>query len=792
MERAARAFKSGGPPPNWNPSAGGAQASRQQAAQAQTAATAATAAAAAAVGQAVGAVAGTAAAPLVQIPGQPRGRAATPGSGPALLGPPTAGGGGGGAVMPYIYQGTIIPPSVAGGAAAAWAGGQTINGTATYPGGAGGGGGGGPQGPGASPPYGPYGPRVNVGARGVGAYTGGAGGGGGGQIPLNLPPNPTPGYQYTPGRSPMAGIQGLSMSGGLLDYAGYQWFKENWEKAAHFRAEQAALTAQGFTPEETSRAGQLAMGLQQKVGAIDPQAALHLIDKLMNVTQDKSVALNEKLLEQYAKTSVVLSAYGHGDTLKELDSAIRAGEFRGVLSHEGKDGKQEIDIAGLTQFLRQLEAMNAVSGGDINPSKMLANLRSSGVAGTLTSSDEMTRQMAMIIASGQFKAGSMSEAAANMLIRMGIIKGGGTAKHNPYLEKSGVGAFIMHPGAMPPGMTEMARSDPSLFIMQHLLPKIQGEIRKTYGSRYDLADEKGKLGYEAAFASSIASRMGGGVEMVEVIRNTLLMQRDLEAVKGALGRDLYANQAQNNPLFVSKSLGAANQAMGITLGEATMKPATDALNLLVGVLNNITAWAHDHGPETKLGLEMLAGGLVALGAAGIVGLATTMGGLTGAFMALGAATIYITDKVQGLDRYLHTAFGGLIGTSEENAKAQQSIKEHGVQLPWWAPMPAGPGGRADAPSWFKSLNPFSSAAAAPGAAPTAQERSVAPTGVFGSDKGSASNPVNVIVQNQISEAGIARGVSSSQARQFNRPPAGVSGPDPRVDPLGMFQGMVGP
>jgi hypothetical protein len=32
----------------------------------------------------------------------------------------------------------------------------------------------------------------------------------------------------------------------------------------------------------------------------------------------------------------------------------------------------------------------------------------------------------------------MSEAAANLLINMGIIRGGGDARHNPYLAKSGI------------------------------------------------------------------------------------------------------------------------------------------------------------------------------------------------------------------------------------------------------------------------------------------------------------------------------------------------------------------
>jgi hypothetical protein len=71
-------------------------------------------------------------------------------------------------------------------------------------------------------------------------------------------------------------------------------------------------------------------------------------------------------------------------------------------------------------------------------------------------------------------------------------------------------------------------------------------------------------------------------------------------------------------------------------------------------------------------------------------------------------------------------------------------------------------------------------------------RSLVGPGTSVSAGSSATNPLNVFVTNQITEQSITRGVSSSQAKMFNRPPAGISGPDPRVDPLGTFQGMVTP
>jgi hypothetical protein len=75
----------------------------------------------------------------------------------------------------------------------------------------------------------------------------------------------------------------------------------------------------------------------------------------------------------------------------------------------------------------------------------------SGGSGAFISNDELIRSMALQIAPGspragtvlqgfeqQCAAGCVSEAAANLLIKTGIIHGGGDARHNPYLAKSGI------------------------------------------------------------------------------------------------------------------------------------------------------------------------------------------------------------------------------------------------------------------------------------------------------------------------------------------------------------------
>lgn len=728
---------------------------------------------------------------LVPAPYQPsRGRYGDSGSGPTIA-------------LPYSSSSRSLVPSYPSGT-------EALEGEIIPPG---------PRAYSGGPPAGPYGPTINgtywyphAGGPTWGGGAGGGGGGGAGGVPAaspgggalvpTMPPLNAPwlSHTYVPGK-PLGSLDDFNGMAMLPDIAGFAWMKENWQRGAEFEAEQSHLAAQGFSAAQVAQAGDEALQVSRDVGAISPLASLHLINKLMNVTQDRDVALNKDLLEQYAKASVVLSSYGHGGELHELDAAVRAGEFRGVLTHTGKDGRQEIDVAGLTEFLNRILAMASVSGGDIGPSKVLQFLRSAGAAGTITTPEELTRAMALQIALGsskagsslqgfeqQFTAGRMSEAAANLLIQMGIIQGGGDARHNPHLAKMGIGQFMMKPGAMPAGLQEEAAKNPSLFIMQELLPKFQQMLTQVYGDRYTKGDEKTRLMYESAIASQVASRIPGGVEMTEVIRNILLMQRDVAATEAALKRDQYAIQMGQNPEMQARSLGASYQGLQTVLGVSTIQVAAKGLGDLTGALNDLAKWCEAHAGATKVGMEMLAGALVALGAVGIVALASSFGGLTGALMALGAATAAGTHFFTWLDQELHRLFSWVHspltaaidavtgGKSENSDQILKDIHKNGVVVPWWFPLPTPAGGR-------REPFPFSFGASA-AAAPTA--------GNMGNSgpKGTHDDPVVVHVQNQPSPSDIARGVSGWQATKANKPPTGYTGTDNRVDPFGTFAGMI--
>jgi hypothetical protein len=187
---------------------------------------------------------------------------------------------------------------------------------------------------------------------------------------------------------------------------------------------------------------------------------------------------------------------------------------------------------------------------------------------------------------------------------------------------------------------------------------------------------------------------------------------------------------------------------------------------------------------------------VALGAVGIIALAGTLGGLTGVFAGLGAATAVAVEGVKALDMWLHKTFGGIIGSSADVEKTQKSMKEHGVVLPWWAPLPAFGGvTREERPGWAKwsdwlGTTPANgSTASAPGASkPSAPMASTMPSG----PKGTQEDPFIVHVQNQPTGDDLARGVAGNIAGKMNRAPSGYTGSDMRIDPLQGFYGMVSP
>lgn len=636
---------------------------------------------------------------------------------------------------------------------------------------------------------------------------GGVGGGGmppaGGGTPLLGGPQPPPfagGTLNSPwGRYPaMPGLNGLAV---IPSWMGGDFLKGVFERTAAFDAVRAGLLAQGFTVEQANEAADAAFSTQRSTIGTSALGNIDLVSKLMAVVQDPNEAI--KLMPEFARLGVVLNATGHGAEGTELMDAIRAGEFRGVLTKKNPlTGQNEVNSEGLSRFLQEIVATNILSHGQVGPAQILQFLRSAGSAGALIDDKELfARTVALQMAMGsgragrslqgfeqQFAAGRMSEATANLLIEMGIIQGGGTAKTNRFLRKNGIGQFLMMPGAMSQDMQLEAFNSPVAFTMEHLFPRLKAFLYKNYGTAYDNADDKTRLQYETAMATQLASRIPGGTELAEIIRNVLIIGRDTGAFDKAMGRDAYDIALRNNPQLREAAFGASWNAFETSLGQTAMPQAIHALDGLTQDLNALSVWSSQHAEATRIGLEGLTGAVLGLGAAGVIAILGTLGGTTGLLAGVGAGLVIFFNKLTDIQRWLHNHLPSGWYPDPDDDKQMR---------PWRYPPPGGKPVNPNAypnPDFSPGHSDIQHYYTAPNGVPTMgplfgpQSQSYAPTG-GASAGGASSGPVPVVVTNG---RDLIRGVSDGQAGLLNRPQSGYSGSDPLIDPSAAFYGTTPP
>jgi len=618
---------------------------------------------------------------------------------------------------------------------------------------------------------------------------------------------------------PGGGSLTRGMAAAIPAWMGGEFLKGVWERAASFDAIKSGLLAQGFSAAQVAEAEKLSYTTQRGVVGTSVQGNIDLVSKLMAVVQDPEEAI--KLMPQYAKLGVLLNATGHGGEGEDIMDAIRAGEFRGVLTKKNPvTGQNEVNTEGLTKFIQEMVATNILSHGQIGPRQVLQFLRSAGSAGALINDEELfarTVSLQMAMGSGragrslqgfeqQFTAGRMSEATANLLIEMGIIRGGGSAKNNPYLKKAGLGQFLMLPDAMGSDAFEEAMNSPTAFTMHRLFPKLQEMLHKRFGKSYDQADDRTKLGMETAMATQIASRIPGGTELSEIIRNVLIIGRDIGAFGKAMDRDAYDIALQNNPMLRQAAFENSITAFETALGNSAMVPAIHALDSLTGALNGLTDWAQKNPTVAKMALEGLAGAVIALGTGAALAALTALGGTVGLLAGVGAGAVVLADGMEKLEKKLQAMFPWLFTQDQKNGKAGLPGDDT-VWVPWWTPLPEGGRMRRLPPPW---ANPDPRHYPYPMAMPDEggfgpQVSSTAPNGVprpgplFGGQSfappagatgsGGGNGPLPVYLTNP---GDLTRGIASGIANATNRPPAGYTGVDPWIDPSTAYFGVVSP
>lgn len=308
---------------------------------------------------------------------------------------------------------------------------------------------------------------------------------------------------------------------------------------------------------------------------------------------------------------------------------------------------------------------------------------------------------------------------------------------------------------------------------------------------------------EMAQRSTIAGLWG------DVYRNYFPAQKEGRNI-AAQDPDMQGHFMKEDPMAQILVFRAAENELMVTLGELLKGPAIEWLKKLTTGLHGIVDFMDAHpksaeefvrvaaevaigmkilggvamaaffiGPVLKMvgGIAMLGGGLAKLalalipfeaGGAALAGLAGLEAGAAGLAAAAGGGaakggvlkSIMWGGPVAAVGAATYGAFQGARMSGEdiakhgENGEIPMMMDEFGHAIGYYKPN------RPTADSLVSQTS--------------------------GGPKGTQEDPFVVHVQNQISESGIARGVSSNQSSKMNRPPSGYTGSDVRMDALSLY------
>ena len=535
----------------------------------------------------------------------------------------------------------------------------------------------------------------------------------------------------------------------------------------------ANLRAQGFSQEQAKQAYKEAFDIQGNVRGSDVMGNLRLLADLKATTQSASESL--ELLPAFAKLQVDLGRFGRAGE-GELIASIKGAEEKGAIGKvDPRTGKFVVDEKSLTGYLNAQLAAVAITRGQVDPEMLLQFQRNlNWVAPNLSDEQLIARNLAAIQAMGasragrglfaleqQWGAGQMAQAAVDMAIGFGLIKGGGTAKTNPNIKAKGFGTYVVMPEGWAPGVSDMLRTDPQGFALKYLLPHLDTYLQKNIPG-FDKLSAPQKAFEEIKLGSAISSRDPARAYLGELIQLRGLIERDTQAYEDAMKRPLDSLLTTNNGQVDLQAFTASMQAFQIAVSGPAIQQVIGTLNGVTGSLNGLGTWANQHATATAYGMSALEGAVIGLGAGAGLAALLALGGPGGAIAAIGLGVGLALPALREFSTYLAKAFPGTFGP-EITKKMQQ------------APPPL-----------FTGLVGVGVDGNAPGAA-TSQPH--AP--VLGA--GGASVPVHItggnVNANVTNPGDLTTGIAGGLSRSSLDPPTGVTGHDFRIDPMSIWKGQ---
>ncbi len=545
---------------------------------------------------------------------------------------------------------------------------------------------------GAAPPSAPPGwqwhPNFGNGAGGAATPPADGGGGSGGGLvpsgagPLGAPNGPGPrGPINLPPLPPMPGAnppinwptrQGLMHNGaeaGILAFGGYEMAKHIMDPAMEAESIVAQMRASRFTDDQVTRSKALAYGMVKSVPGQTYAQGLELINQTTAFTgnADEAMALTPGL----ARNARVLSLYGKGDAIGQVEAGVKAGELTGLTNKDGT-----MNVPKLTEFVTRLTGTVVSGGGTLNIGKYLTGIRQFGVGADSATMDFTTAVLpaymkimgeaksGTALASFQQSLGSTAPRTQNKSI---------TAEQKRLGLRDSKGELING---------ELLRTDPNAYIGQQLLPSVARDLttRGKEVTPQEIQAELSKiLPRQTMIRLAAAGIFDAAVVTKEADRNRAQQTAQVSAEKAGTAGPL-DKLLTDSPANQMAAFTAALGLFETKLGDAVLKPAIGALGDLTGVLQRMADWASAHPDATKIALEGVAAGLVVLGTAATVGALALLAGPAGLLAGVAAGVVAVAKGMETLDQKIKSLIPSF---ANNNGPSLYEPSKHGALSNWW-------------------------------------------------------------------------------------------------------------
>ncbi len=369
-------------------------------------------------------------------------------------------------------------------------------------------------------------------------------------------------------------------------YAGVETIKGAYEQGMDvddILAKMAAMQVMGengqptaaFTPGQITAAQSQAMATMRRVPGLGYGQGLDVILQTAGLLGSSSKAM--ELAPQLSFNAQVLSRYGKGDAISQIEKGVQAGELTGLT---GKDG--QIDVPRLTDFVNRLTRTTVAMGGQLDIGKYLTGIRQFGLGAESSDLDFTTATLpAYMKIMGEARAGTALTSLQQVLLAP-VPK---TRADRYFTEQKRLGLRDAKGNLI---AADQLKDNAQDFFVQTLLPALN---KGGYTTPGQITEEIQRL-----LPRQTTDRLAGAGIMdralieKEVNRN-LAQQRAGDAPLAAM--------LQNAPGAQMKALSEGFKALEAVTTDAAMGPTIDIFKRITSSFQGMTDFAKAHSADIK-------------------------------------------------------------------------------------------------------------------------------------------------------------------------------------------------